>query len=88
MLPFNFLVNLRIKNFQTVVTNHGATRELISDANKNPSITSATIATTTRPATNSNMLIVSAVYSNYMMFACRITSGAKYWSISCPNIDN
>ena len=88
MLPFNFLVNLRIKNFQTVVTNHSATRELISDANKNPSITSATIATTTRPATNSNMLIVSAVYSNYNMFACRITSGAKYWSISCPNIDN
>ncbi len=26
--------------------------------------------------------------SNYKMFAGRITSGAKYWSIPCPNIDN
>jgi len=63
-----FVSNLRIKNFQIVVTNHGVTTDLTSDAIKNPSITSATIATTTRPATNSNMFIDSAVYTTRLCF--------------------
>jgi len=57
-----FVSNVNFKNFQTVVTTHGVTRELISDANKNPSIISATIATTTRPAANGNMFIVPDIY--------------------------
>ena len=54
-----------------MVTNHGVTADLISDANKNPSITSATIATTTRPAVNSNMFIVPAIYSMSLYFQVR-----------------